>query len=87
MTLDQYLRLVDWTGSQLRPGKAGRIPPELDPILQRLDCVSGVWLDLVRNFRRRFRTEAGRADRVHQAFLARRRRQRIQPPPRTRRPS
>jgi hypothetical protein len=87
MTLDQYLRLVDWTGRQLRPDKAGRIPPELDPILQRLDCVSGVWLDLVRNFRRRFRTEAGRADRVHEAFLSRRRRQRIQPPPRTRRPS
>jgi hypothetical protein len=72
MTLDQYLRLVDWTGRQLRPGKAGRIPPQLDPILQRLDCVSGVWLDLVRNFRRRFRTEAGRPESLRQVRWLRR---------------
>ena len=72
MSLDQYLRLVDWTGRQLRPDKAGRIPPELDSILQRLDCVSGVWLDLVRNFRCRFRTEAGRPESLRQVRFQRR---------------
>jgi hypothetical protein len=61
MTLDEYLRLLDWTGRQLRRDKVGRIPVEFAPILDRLDCSAESWLDLVRNFRKRFRTEAGRA--------------------------
>jgi len=60
MTLDQYLELLDWTGRQLRRDKAGRIPAEFGPILERLDCSAETWLDLVKNFRKRFRTEAGR---------------------------
>ena len=60
MTLDQYLKLLDWTGRQLRRDKAGRIPVEFAPILERLDCSAETWLDLVKNFRKRFRTEAGR---------------------------
>jgi REP element-mobilizing transposase RayT len=62
MSLDQYLQLIDWTGRQLRLDKAGQIPRHLDPILTRLDCTPETWLDLVRNFRRRFRTEAGRPE-------------------------
>ncbi len=62
MSLDQYLQLVDWTGRQLRLDKPGQIPLHLDPILTRLDCSPETWLDLVRNFRRRFRTEAGRPE-------------------------
>ena len=61
MTLDQYLKLLDWTGRQLRKDKAGKIPAEFDPILERLDCSAESWLDLVQNFRKRFRTEAGLA--------------------------
>ncbi len=61
MTLDEYLRLLDWTGRQLRKDKVGRIPVEFAPILDRLDCSGESWLDLVKNFRKRFRTEAGRA--------------------------
>jgi REP element-mobilizing transposase RayT len=62
MTLDQYLQLLDWTGRQWRPGKSGVISPALQPILERLDCTVESWLDLVSNFRRRFRTEAGRQE-------------------------
>ena len=51
---------IDWTGRQLRRDKAGRIPAEFSPILERLDCTEETWLDLVKNFRKRFRTEAGR---------------------------
>jgi hypothetical protein len=61
MTLEEYLRLLDWTGRQLRRDKVGRIPVEFAPILDRLDCIAESWLDLVRNFRKRFRTEAGHA--------------------------
>ncbi len=41
--------------------KPGVISSDLKPILERLDCTVESWLDLVRNFRRRFRTEAGRS--------------------------
>ena len=59
MTLDEYLRLLDWTGRQLRRDKAGRIPAQFAPILELLDCSAETWLDLVKNFRKRFRAEAG----------------------------
>ena len=64
MTLDQYLQLLDWTGRQLQRGKRGRIPPECGPILERLSCHPELWLDLVRNFRKRFRQEVGRPDSI-----------------------
>jgi hypothetical protein len=62
LSLDQYLQLVDWTGRQLRLDKPGQIPAQLAPILTRLDCSPETWLDLVKNFRRRFATEAGRPE-------------------------
>jgi hypothetical protein len=62
MSLDQYLQLLDWTGRQVRRDKPGAISSDLKPIMERLDCTVESWLDFVRNFRRRFRTEAGRAD-------------------------
>jgi hypothetical protein len=59
MSLDQYLQLLDWTGRQLRTDKRGSIPRGLDPIMDRLQCSSESWLDLVKNFRNRFRVEIG----------------------------
>jgi hypothetical protein len=73
MTLDQYLALVDWTGRQTRLDKHGQIPPHLEPILTRLDCSPDTWLDLVKNFRRRFRTEAGRPETLQTVGTLRRR--------------
>ncbi|MFM7037948.1 MAG: hypothetical protein ACKO2L_09500, partial [Planctomycetaceae bacterium] len=72
MSLDQYLQLVDWTGRQLRLDKAGRIPPQLDSILTRLDCSIETWMDLVKNFRRRFLTEAGRPETLRSVSRLRR---------------
>lgn len=59
MTLDQYLKLLDWTGRQIRRHKIGVIPEDCSPILERLDCSGETWLDFVKNFRKRFRSEAG----------------------------
>jgi hypothetical protein len=73
MTLDQYLQLLDWTGRQARADKTGQIPVHLEPILTRLDCSPDVWLDLVQNFRRRFRTEAGRPETLRSVRELRRR--------------
>ena len=61
MALDQYLKLVDWTGRQIRKGKSGRIPADCAPVMDRLQCDTETWLDFVVNFRKRFRNAAGLA--------------------------
>ena len=62
MTQEQYLRLLDWTGRQTRRGKRGRIPPDLAPILTRLQITNDSWVDMVKNFGRWFRRAAGRQE-------------------------
>jgi hypothetical protein len=61
MTLDDYLKLLDWTARQVRreKSKGGHTPAESPPILKRLGCDASMWLDLVQHFRQRFRNEAG----------------------------
>ena len=54
-----YLKLLDWTGRQFRTDKRGVIPAGCTPILNLLDYSEEAWLDLVRNFRKRCRNEAG----------------------------
>ena len=41
MTLDDYLKLLDWTGRQIRKDKRGHIPDACAPILERLEWASG----------------------------------------------
>jgi hypothetical protein len=72
MTLDQYLRLLDWTGRQIRRDKVGAIPNDCAPILDRLECSAESWLDFVRNFRKRFRNEAGLPQNRQRLRIARR---------------
>jgi hypothetical protein len=72
MTLDEYLKLLDQTGRQIRKHKVGVIPKECAPILQRLDCNAESWVDFVRNFHKRFRSGAGLAQ-SRQAFRSARR--------------
>jgi hypothetical protein len=59
MTLEQYLKLLDWTGRQIHRDKIGKIDSECAPILERLECSAETWLDFVKNFRKRFKVEAG----------------------------
>ena len=58
MSLDDYLKLLDWTGRQIHKTKLGRIPEACAPILTRLKCDAATWLDFVKNFHLRFRREA-----------------------------
>jgi len=57
-TLDEHLKLFDWTGRQIRKDKTRRIPDECAPILERLEYNAETLLDFVMNFRKRFRDEA-----------------------------
>lgn len=59
MRFDEYLQLIDWTGRQIRADKRGVIPPDVAPILERLNLSSEGWLNLLYDFRRKFRRAAG----------------------------
>ena len=72
MTLDQYLKLLDWTGRQIRKDKVGAISADCAPILERLECSAETWVDFVKNFRKRFRNEAGLPE-TRQSFRSTRR--------------
>lgn len=61
ISLVRYLALADWTGRQFREDKSGKIPIDMEPILERLGIVSDQWLHLVRRFGRLFKRAAGRS--------------------------
>ncbi len=67
LTLDQYFELVDWTGRQIREGKAGVIPQHLAPILERLDINCANWLQTVTDFGGWFHRVVGKVDSITQA--------------------
>lgn len=60
ISLVRYLALADWTGRQLREDKAGRIPPDVQPLLESLGIVCDQWLHLIRRFGKLFKRAAGR---------------------------
>ena len=62
MSFVEYLQLLDWTGRQQRRDKRGAISPELAPIFERLSLNEESWLQLIHNFRRKFRRAAGRPE-------------------------
>ena len=61
LRLDDYLKLLDWTGGRHAPGKAGAIPAALAPILERLRIQPAAhWCETVAQFGRWFRHAAGK---------------------------
>jgi len=62
MSLSDYLRLLEFAGRQVRPGKHGAIPADLEPILTRLGMVPEEFLGAVTKFPAWFRRFAGTTD-------------------------
>jgi len=60
-SVDEYLKLVDITGRMIAKGKKGAIPPELAPILQRLDLTVEDWLATVTGWRSMLGSALGHA--------------------------
>ncbi|MBP7867833.1 MAG: hypothetical protein KA419_18030, partial [Acidobacteria bacterium] len=69
VTAAEYYRVLDAVGRVVRPDKAGAIPADLAPILERLSLDASEWLASVRCYERRFRRVVGCAGRL--AGLAR----------------
>lgn len=59
MSQEDYLKLLDWSGRQLRHGKRGSIPETLPPILTRLGVSRDGWMTLMKDFGRIFHRAAG----------------------------
>jgi len=64
MSIEDYLELLDWSARQLAPGKRGRTPDSIAPVLSRLGLDSGSWCELVSDFGKLFCTVAGRPEQV-----------------------
>jgi hypothetical protein len=62
--LDDYLKLLDWTGRQVCAGKRGGIPGELAPILERLRIRQEAWVKTVERFDRFFGHIVGRVEEI-----------------------
>ena len=59
LTIDEYLRLLDWTGRLVKDENQGAIPSDINPILTRLDVNQENWLDTVKTFGSVFYRAAG----------------------------
>ncbi len=65
--LEDYIKLVDWSGRIIREGKRGSICNELPPIIDRLDIEPETWINLVTTFESRFKGLVGEKDKVRRA--------------------
>ena len=62
VTLDEYLKLLDCVGREVRADKRGAIPAGLAPILERLGIQSEELVDTVEKLTQRFRRMIGPVD-------------------------
>ncbi len=62
--LNDYLRLVDWTGRAIRVDKKGAIPSELAPILERIGLNPDAWLKSIKYYNRDYFSVLGAIDRI-----------------------
>jgi hypothetical protein len=67
MTVEQYLRLLDWTGREVRGDKRGVIPADLVPILERLGLDSERLVETLGEMDGRFPRALGKAQKVAEA--------------------
>ena len=70
-SVEGYVQLLDWTGRQLREGKVGSIPTDLEPILTRIGLEGGIWCELVNRYGRMFKRAAGTPDHLREEAVRR----------------
>jgi len=72
LSFELYLKLLDWTGRQIRrDDKKGRIPAELAPIMDRIGLSGELWCDVVKRFGKIFKRVAGTPESLAQEAIRR----------------
>ena len=72
MSFELYLKLLDWTGRQIRRDhKTGRIPADLAPIMERIGLSGELWCDVVKRFGKIFKRVAGTPESLAQEAIRR----------------
>lgn len=72
MNFELYLKLLDWTGRQIRrDNKKGRIPAELAPIMDRIGLSGELWCEVVKRFGKIFKRVAGTPETLAQEAMRR----------------
>ena len=66
MTAAEYIQLLDWTSRQAAPGKHGKTPENIPPVLTRLGIDTKIWCELAGNFGRLFYQVAGKPQTIDQ---------------------
>ena len=64
MPLVEYIDLLDWTARQTVPGKPGKTPSHVAPLLKRLGLGESSWCEIVSDFGKLFGTVAGQAEAI-----------------------
>jgi len=64
---DEYLKILDWTGRQIRKDKPGVISEDIRPLLESLELDAGEWVETVRKYRKRFGLMAGTVEHIREA--------------------
>jgi len=59
-----YLKLLDWTGREIRAGKRGHLSDDLRPVLERLDLDVEAWVENVARYGSLFHRLAGKITRL-----------------------
>jgi hypothetical protein len=62
--LNDYLRLVDWTGRAIREDKRGAIPSDLASILERIGLNPDAWVTSVSHYNKNYFLVLGAIDRI-----------------------
>ncbi|MCC5842277.1 MAG: hypothetical protein JJT96_19330 [Opitutales bacterium] len=70
MSEERYLQLVDWTGRRLHDDKAGAIPADLAPVLDRLELDVENWVSTVERYGSLYHRVAGRMEKLAEAARA-----------------
>ncbi|MES9854774.1 MAG: hypothetical protein ABW170_23440 [Candidatus Thiodiazotropha sp. L084R] len=62
--VEDYFKLIDWTGRAIRDDKRGSIPEELASILERLNLKPDAWLKSLNHYNSHYFTVLGEIDRI-----------------------
>lgn len=62
--LDAYISLVEWTGQEIRRGKRGYLPANLEPVMDRLELDKQKWVQNVKSYGGLFYRIAGRLEQL-----------------------